>query len=296
MGDFFLNTIKIKSIVLLLFLVCLLFLACTRNKFTQYDANYSYFLKYKSPSTEVLANDQIIIYHMQLAKANDSIFWDSQYFTEESFSFILNTKHQKSNFEKLISESFSIKDSITLQCNATALFNDFFKKSLPRFLKSNELIKAEIWIDTILQPNAFESYKAKQMARFNKTSERAAISGYLKFKPHTFYKNANIYIVKLNSGTGESIKKGDHLSIKYKGYFLNGTSCDNNGGNAIDFEYGEQAQLLPGLMRALSVSKYDDSLSVIIPSALAYGDSGSSDGFIKPFTALRYEIHIKKLN
>jgi hypothetical protein len=288
---------KYKTVLGFLLLVLCSLIACNRKKFTTYDTNYSYYLKYKSANTEVLAVDQIVVYQMKLATSKDSLFWDSQHFTTESFSYFLNTKNdtEKTNLEQLICQSFSIKDSIVLQCNATALFKDFFKKPLPYFLKPNEIVKADIWIDTIVKPKVFGTYKAIKWTVFNQASESKAIQDYLKNDPHTYYKNANIYISKIRNGGGKSIKKGDLIGVKYKGDFLDGTPFDNSGAKVIDFEYGEQAQLLPGLMRAISISVYGDSLSVIIPSVLAYGDSGSSDGFIKPFTPLVYKLSVEAL-
>ncbi len=268
---------------------------CNQNTFTRYDDNYSYYLKYKSPYTDKLPEGQMVIYQMQLESTKDSLFWDSQHFTIDGFSSFLNSEASKTNFEQVISQSFSIKDSIVLQCRASALFKDFFKKPLPHFLKPETIIKATLWIDTVIHSNAIATYKAKRLTACNQVSESQAIAHYLKVHPHQFFKNANLYMAVIKNGTGESIKKGETVSVRYKGYFLDGTTFDNTGTTAIDFEYGEQSQLLPGLMKAIGRSHYEDSFSVLLPSVLAYGENGSSDGFIKPYTPLVYHVSVRRL-
>ncbi len=292
---------KFKKNIYIACIVCIcsfLFTSCNKNKYTVFDVNYSYHLKHKSGYTEGLDQKGFIIYQMKLIKNNDSIFWDSKYFTENNYCVFNNDKSntEKNGFEKLLSNLFSIKDSIEIKCKAKQLFQDFFQKPLPYFLSNNEEILAQLYIDTIIDEAQLQLINERySLGNRNSMQELAAIKHYLS-KSHLTYKTAgSLYISTITNGNTNTIKKGDQVSVIYTGYFLDGTNCDNNGSKPVDFEYGEQAQLLMGLMKAISLSKFDDSISVIIPSTLAYGDSGNSTGFIKPFTPLRYEVSIKKM-
>jgi FKBP-type peptidyl-prolyl cis-trans isomerase len=281
------------SLLLLLFLL----FSCNKNKYAVFDKNYSYHLIHKSKFTETIGKETVIIYQMKLAKSNDSIFWDSKYFTEKTYCSYYNSKNEadKNSFEKLISNLFSMKDSIEIKSNAHALFKDFFKSPIPFFLKPNDAIKATLFIDTVVFDYDEVAVQLLLSTKKNKMEdEKNAIINYINKSKNIYSKIGKLYLSTIEKGQAQVIKKGDNISIKYNGYFLDGTNCDNSGSKSVDFEYGEQSQLLPGLMKAIAASKFDDSISVIIPSALAYGEAGSSTGFIKPFTPLRYEVRIRQ--
>jgi hypothetical protein len=288
--DFNWQNIGLPMLLVLLF-------ACNKNKYTVFDKNYSYNLIHKSKFTENIEKEKVIIYHMKLAKSNDSIFWDSKYFTEKNYCSLYNSKNEvnKNQFEKLISNLFSMKDSIEVKSNADAIFKDFFKAPIPFFLKPNDAVIATIFIDTVVFEFDIDRVNILLTSEKNKIEdERNAIANYINKSKNAYSIIGQLYVSTMEQGQAEAINKGDNISVKYNGYFLDGTNCDNSGNKSIDFEYGEQSQLLPGLMKAIIASKFDDSISVIIPSALAYGEAGNSTGFIKPFTPLRYELRIRK--
>jgi FKBP-type peptidyl-prolyl cis-trans isomerase len=288
--DFNWQTISLPLLLLLLF-------ACNKDKYTGFDKNYSYSLIHKSKFTENIEKEKVIIYHMKLAKNNDSIFWDSKYFTEKTYCSLYNSKNEqdKNPFEKLISNLFSIGDSIEIKCNADAIFRDFFKTTIPFFLKPSDTITANIFIDTAVFDIDIEKINLQFSLEENKLEdEKKSITHYINKSKSIYSTIGSLYISVIEHGLAVAIKKGDNVSVKYNGYFLDGTNCDNSGNKSIDFEYGEQSQLLPGLIKAISISHFDDSISVIIPSSLCYGEAGSSTGFIKPFTPLRYEVRIRE--
>jgi FKBP-type peptidyl-prolyl cis-trans isomerase len=188
-----------------------------------------------------------------------------------------------------------MKDSVEVKCNADAIFKDFFKAPIPFFLKPSDAVTATIFIDTAVFDVDIDKINLQLSSEKNKMEdEKLAIANYLNNSKNKYSVIGQLHISVMEHGQTQTIKKGDNISVKYNGYFLDGTNCDNSGNKSVDFEYGEQSQLLPGLMKAISLSKFDDSISVIIPSALAYGEAGSSTGFIKPFTPLRYEVRIRK--
>jgi FKBP-type peptidyl-prolyl cis-trans isomerase len=288
--DFNWKHLRLQLILILLF-------SCNKHKHTVFDKNYSFRLIHKSEFTENIEKERVIVYQMKLAKSNDSIFWDSKYFTEKNYCSLYNSKTEtdKNPFEKLISNIFSLKDSIEVQSNAGAIFKDFFKAPVPFFLKANDAVTATIFIDTAVFDFDIDRMNILFSSKKNKIEdEKNAIVDYISKSKNAYTTIGQIYVSVIDQGQAEVIKKGDNISVKYNGYFLDGTNCDNSGNKSVEFEYGEQSQLLPGLMKAISISKFDDSISVIIPSILAYGEGGSSTGFIKPFTPLRYEIRIRK--
>jgi FKBP-type peptidyl-prolyl cis-trans isomerase len=96
-------------------------------------------------------------------------------------------------------------------------------------------------------------------------------------------------------GTGERLPKtGDQVSFAYRGSYLNGRFLERSGS---DFEliYGTPEQILTGLNYAIGRLKLGENAKIILPSRLAFGDEGSSNGTVPPFTPLVYQIQLTKL-
>ena len=89
-------------------------------------------------------------------------------------------------------------------------------------------------------------------------------------------------------------KKGKKIKLFYKGYFLDGTLVDYTPNNwAFEFTYGQEGQLIEGLQLALRKLKKGEKAKIILPSQLAFGSEGSSNGTVPPYTPLVYQIEIQ---
>jgi len=83
----------------------------------------------------------------------------------------------------------------------------------------------------------------------------------------------------------------------YKGYFLDGTLIDYTPNNwAFEFVLGQEGQLIDGLQLALYKLKKGEKAKIILPSPLAFGEKGSSNGAVPPYTPLVYQIEIVDIN
>lgn len=102
-----------------------------------------------------------------------------------------------------------------------------------------------------------------------------------------------IYIQQLAKGKGKKIKKGDIITISYKGYFTNRLEFDNiSGSTAFTFAYGTPGQVIKGLNLAIKGMKKGEKSKIIIPSQLAFGEEGSTTLVVPPFTTVIYELEI----
>jgi hypothetical protein len=82
--------------------------------------------------------------------------------------------------------------------------------------------------------------------------------------------------------------KGE-IVLDYKGYSLLGDSLDIPE-YPIQFNTADQYQVIPGIEIALQHMHFEDSVLVIIPSYLAFGELGSKNGNVPPYTALMYYL------
>jgi len=91
----------------------------------------------------------------------------------------------------------------------------------------------------------------------------------------------------------DSVKKGKKIKLFYKGYFLDGALVDYTPHNwAFEFVCGQEGQLIEGLQLALYKLKKGEKAKIILPSQLAFGKQGSSNGAVPPYTPLVYQIEI----
>ncbi len=102
-----------------------------------------------------------------------------------------------------------------------------------------------------------------------------------------------MYIQQLKEGKGKKIKKGDIISVKYKGYFINRIEFDNNYlEDAFTYTYGTPGQVIKGLEIAINGMKKGEKSKIIITSQLAFGEEGSSTQIVPAFTTVIYELEI----
>jgi FKBP-type peptidyl-prolyl cis-trans isomerase len=95
--------------------------------------------------------------------------------------------------------------------------------------------------------------------------------------------NNGLYLVKLNEGTGENIKSGQQVDVKYVGRFLRenneSTIFDNSTDRRIpcgclSLTVGA-SQVIRGWEQALLQMKKGERTVLLIPSYLGYGRNGS---------------------
>ncbi|MBL4744878.1 MAG: peptidylprolyl isomerase [Flavobacteriaceae bacterium] len=114
----------------------------------------------------------------------------------------------------------------------------------------------------------------------------------------------------LNAREGARPKRGSTINVNYAGYFSDGRLFDTtfkevaekygvynlkrdqqNGYNAFETVYSDEANLIPGFKEGLQQLKYGEKAMLFIPSHLGYGAQGVR-GTIPPATALVFVVEI----
>lgn len=191
---------------------------------------------------------------------NNEVAFLLQYLNEgDSSSF-------KVSVEKIIDEFKPVKFNET-----TAEVLDVTIK-VHQYLSTDELLSQKLGLD-------------KEMM------EQLILTKYLKefnTKP-----KQGVFIEELEKGKGDKIKKGDVITIAYRGYFVNRLEFDKIGGKtAFTFTYGTPGQVIKGLDVAINGMKKGEKSKIIIPSQLAFGEEGSTTRVVPPFTTVIYELEI----
>ncbi|MCC7302969.1 MAG: FKBP-type peptidyl-prolyl cis-trans isomerase [Bacteroidia bacterium] len=96
-----------------------------------------------------------------------------------------------------------------------------------------------------------------------------------------------LYMIRTRKGKGEFPVAGERVAIRYSGSFLGGEVFDRG---TLEFTVGEQMQVIRGLEIAIGKLREKGKAKIIIPSYLAFGENGSSNGTVPPSTPVVYEI------
>jgi FKBP-type peptidyl-prolyl cis-trans isomerase len=221
----------------------------------------------------------------------DSVFWDTKH--KGSHTFFV-TKDSPYFLKSLY--GFSVGDSLQYLFPTDKFFKEFFKSDIPFFCVKDSCIKFTVKIVRALTANQFNAFNDSLQTYINKQQSKEAlqIQNYVSKNCKQVNEFATNAFIEITHPTSlDSVKKGKKIKLFYKGYFLDGTLVDYTPHNwAFEFTYGQEGQLIEGLQLALYKLKKGEKAKIILPSHLAFGSEGSSNGAVPPYTPLVYQIEI----
>ena len=232
----------------------------------------------------------------------DSVFLDS-YSSNETGMVILPFNHSsfKGSFEEGLA-NMNEGDSVSFIVVAAPLFRDFFRAPLPVFLSAGDAVKMEVKLSRILNAKEYaqtlDAYNA--MLEDRDIEEQRKLRMYLDTSRvhYNFYDAGGIYYLPVSQGTGDAPERGDIVKINYTGAFLDGRVFESTymRGQPMEFRLGEQGQVIKGIELAISLLNQGAKAKFIIPSQLAFGETGSSTGIVPPYSTLIYEVELLNIN
>jgi FKBP-type peptidyl-prolyl cis-trans isomerase len=122
--------------------------------------------------------------------------------------------------------------------------------------------------------------------------EKEEIQAFLSSTDSIFVKQpSGLYYNEIVSGTGVSPKRSDSAFVKYTGKFLSGSIFDSNvsSGKLYGFIIGQN---ISGFDEGITLMKPGGKSTLLIPSNLAYGASGTYG--ISGYTPLLFDIELVK--
>jgi len=124
----------------------------------------------------------------------------------------------------------------------------------------------------------FNKYIAGNSSREKATLEatrKDVLDQISKKWPTAIKSESGVYYVITKPSNGLPVKTGQTLTMKYKGYLLNGTVFDDSDMHApLEFQVG-RGQLIPGFDSQALEMKVNEKRTIIIPPELAYGAAGA---------------------
>lgn len=110
-------------------------------------------------------------------------------------------------------------------------------------------------------------------------------------------KNQDPKIEVLREGTGEEVRNGDAVSVHYTGTLENGAKFDSSLDRGTPFVFTLGAgQVIKGWDLGILGMKVGEKRKLVIPSELAYGETGTPGGPIPPNATLIFEVELMGIN
>ncbi|MBL7933604.1 MAG: FKBP-type peptidyl-prolyl cis-trans isomerase [Bacteroidia bacterium] len=223
---------------------------------------------------------------------NDSVFWDSRNNLNDGFYVGVDTLFSENVLKRFVSRCSELDSACLLIPTGSFFQQQFHCNAIPFFSVDDSVVKVNLRVKKLINVNDYAQISANL-----KEKEETYIESFFgsmaemeqALDPLGFY-----WVEKPVSGKAALVKSGDQVTLSYQAYYLNGRFLEKSPD---DFEviYGTPDQLLKGLNYAISRLKVGDNAKIILPSHLAFGKEGSSNGIVPPYTALIYQICIKNI-
>ena len=225
---------------------------------------------------------------------------DSYYCNETGMVILpFNRSSFKGSFEEGLT-SMNAGDSNSFIVSSDSLFEKFFNSELPLFLEPGSMVKMDVKLHSILTREEYlaELEKYKVIVEDRDIEESRKLKIFLDTNQTQFYQiNNGMYYLPVKQGVGDYVKYGDMVKIHYIGYFLNGKKFESTyeRGQPLEFNFGEDGQVINGFKTAISLMNEGAKTKFIIPSRLAFGETGSSTNIVPAYSTVIYEIELLNL-
>ncbi len=235
-------------------------------------------------------NGEFITFHIKYFTGSDSMFFDA----------VRSIKYTTSPFKGAIEECFSMlaqSDSASFYINADNFFSKTIKAPLPKFLPQQSYFRVDIKILSINSAENFNKEKDEFLSWIDDFGkyEQSVLKHFIENEQiNVNPSQTGIYKIDINKGTGKKVEISDTLTVNYEGRFLNGKIFDSTKqrNEPFQFVFGTEMQVLKGLEEAIGTMRQGDHSLFIMPSKLAFGEKGSSNGSIPAYTSVIFEVEL----
>ena len=152
---------------------------------------------------------------------------------------------------------------------------------------------SQAWMINLKVDKIVSTYPEKENIGDPNFIEYNRIKEYLTFGDHSekFEFTEGIWLDRSMINPSNINPKHEEIILDYKGYYLDGNTFDVPD-YPLKFLRTDQNQVIPGIMIALKYMRQGDSSVVIIPSHLAFGETGSKDGNVPPNDPVIYGLKL----
>ncbi len=245
------------------------------------------------------AVDDYIKFKYVLKTMNDSLIASSR--------MIVQLLQLKSNGE--LEEGLGMmkkEDKANFVISANDFYKTYMEAEVPKSLKDQRL-NIDVEVVDILSDLQYEKSRLEFKNRLESvvmdtsaSTENSRIAEFLasyQFKMDVLPSGLKYFHIK-QSAAQKKPCYGKTVNIHYSGRFLDGQEFNSTYSTGLpqDFIIGQEMQVIQGIEQMLLNMNEGDVVGMIIPSKLAFGNSGSSSGIVPPNTPVYYELELVSVN
>ncbi len=288
-----LRSTKAKKLAILSSFIFLLFIsACKRNNKEHFSYNalgYYYKLISFNSTASTYQPNSVAWIDATFATQSDSVFWDSRNNFNDNF-FVPVDSFATNNFLKNYISKLTVSDSACLMIRTKDFYKQQFNSDkISFFSEKDTVVKVNIKVRRILTADEYTNRTVNLLKQ-----EAEHIEAYYK-SPQEFEMSRDslgfYWIEKPPPSDLPVTVYSNTVTLSYRGTFLNGRIFEKSPAN-FEVSYGTPDQLIKGLNYVIKRLKKGQNAKIILPSRLAFGENGSTNGIIAPYTPLIYEIKI----
>jgi len=183
-----------------------------------------------------------------------------------------------------------VGDSATFVLNGKYFFQNFFNTDYPF---GDDPLYVDMKLFGHIPHDQFVKMQAEYAEKMQKkqAEEATLIANYVKEHGITAKPDdEGMYFISTKKGNGAKLQSMQKVRMGYVGKFLDGTVFDQSTPDRpFAFVLGA-GQVIPGWDKAISGMSVGDKATIILPSALAYGERGNYG--IEPYTPLVFDIEV----
>ena len=288
---------KQRNFYIIMMMTSILF-SCNQGKEKKTPSGMKYVVYRELNGKKPMAGDWVTV-SMVYLNDDDSVLFDSRNLGKP-LRFELPVSKFAGSFEEglmMLGEG----DSASFYINADSMYEHVISKQEGE-MKTRPKPGSNLRFDVALlrvQPFKEAEMELAMEESRQEQAERKTLDAWMKEKNIEAQKQTEgYYIVMQSAGKGAQVKKGDKVSVKFTGRFLNGIIFDSNAesGKPYNFTVGDN-EVIKGWDLAVQRLRTGDKVTLIIPSALGYGKEGIRRGnsmkyFIPPYSTLVFDFEV----
>lgn len=188
-------------------------------------------------------------------------------------------------------------DSISFIVTNSEKFRNLLPTEFTDLFKDTKEIKIIAKIHSVVDEQTYyQKQKEYEIWCRNKEEfELQTLDTYISQSKYKFVKNSfGIYKYIIKKGNSKTPKLQDVVTISYQGSLLNGELI--NHFTKLEFKYGQEWQVIKGLEIAIGEMQEGERAIIVVPSKYAWGDTGTSDKSIQPFSTIMFDVELLSIN
>lgn len=275
------------KITLALFAAAAMLTSCNKMEITENGAEYK-IINHEEGTRMAVAGDVLLLNLRIASEKSDSVIMES---------YTTNNPRYIPADEPVLKEVFAMLskgDSVEILVNADTLFAKSFGQEKPKFFVEGEKVRFRVTVVDIFNTQEMQQKQMQQINDFI-VKDSLAVEQFLTTKQNVQTTASGLKYIVTKKTSGKQAKKGDKVSMLYKGTLLNGDVFDQNmDGGRPEFEFTiGLKQVIQGWDEGVALMKEGEEFTFIIPWKLAYGERGG--GPIPPFSSLVFDVKLVKV-